>query len=115
MFNSGPVSPARSFEVDVFDFLDVGRGKTSSSSSSSSLGISGLTREALAPLSFAALRPALSLMIARVELMADLQRARGLKFSRSPGKSVSVDGVWIVSHYESCEFHGGQAENRIRT
>ena len=37
----GPDSPARSFEVDVLDFLEVGRGNTSSSSSSS-LGISRL-------------------------------------------------------------------------
>jgi len=93
----GPVSPARILEVDVPDFLDVGRGKPSSSSSSS-LGISRLI-EPLDPLILEALAPAWSLRRARVELMADFQRARGLKFSRKPGKSVSVDGVWMVSHY----------------
>ena len=56
--------------------------------------------EPLDPLSLAALAPAWSLMIARVELIADFQRARGLKFSRRPGRSVSVDGVWMVSHCE---------------
>ena len=96
--NGGPVSPARIFEVEVLDFLDAGRGKPSSSSSSS-LGISRLT-EPLNPLVLEeVLAPAWSLMRARVELMADFQRARGLKFSRRPGRSVSVDGVWIVSHY----------------
>ena len=96
--NCGPTPSARIFEVDVLDFLDAGRGKLSSSSSSS-LGISRLM-EPLDSLSFEALAPALSLMRARVELMADFQRARGLKFSRRPGRSVSVDGVWMVSHCE---------------
>ena len=99
-----PFSPARSFEVEVLDFLEAGRGKPPSSSSSS-LGISGLIGPRV-PLSLAALTPAWSLTRARVELMADLQRARGLKFSRRPGRSVSVDGVWIVSHYCSCQFYG---------
>ena len=67
--------------------------------------------EPLVPLSFAALAPAWSLTRARVELMADFQRARGLKFSRRPGKSVSVDGVWIVSHCDLRQFHGGQMGN----
>lgn len=93
--NGGPVSPARSFEVDVLDFLDAGRGKLSSSSSSS-LGISRL----IGSLSLGVWTPAWSRMRARVELMADFQRARGLKFSRRPGRSVSVDGVWIVTHYD---------------
>ena len=101
----GPVSPARIFEVDVLDFLDVGRGKPSSSSSSS-LGISRLMGP-LHPSGLEALRPAWSLMIARVELMADFQRARGLKFSRRPGRSVSVDGVWIVSHWVVSASQGG--------
>ena len=111
--NGGPVSPARIFEVDVLDFLDAGRGKPSSSSSSS-LGISRLTGP-LDPLSLEALAPAWSLMRARVELMADFQRARGLKFSRRPGRSVSVDGVWMVSHYGWCEFRGGLSLNGVRT
>ena len=112
----GVVSPARGFGARVLDFLEVGRGKTSSSSSSSSssLGISGLM-EPLGPLSFVALEPAWSLTRARVELMADFQRARGLKFSRKPGRSVSADGVWTVSHYGSHQFHGGQIGKRTRT
>lgn len=69
--NCGPVSPARIFEVDVLAFLDAGRGKPSSSSSSS-LGISR-RMESLGPLSLEAAAPAWSLTIARVELMADLQ------------------------------------------
>ena len=96
--NCGPVSPAGVFEVDVVDFLEAGRGKPPSSSSSS-LGISRLMGP-LGPLSLEAVAPAWSLMRARVELIADFQRARGLKFSRRPGRSVSVDGVWIVSHCE---------------
>ena len=102
--NGGPVSPAKIFEVDVLDFLDAGSGKPSSSSSSS-LGISRLMGF-VDPLSLEALAPAWSLMRARVELMADFQRARGLKFSRRPGRSVSVDGVWMVSHCEKCELRG---------
>jgi hypothetical protein len=84
--------PAPTF-FGVLDFL--GKGKPSSSSSSSSLGISRL----MEPLSLEALAPEWNLMRARVEVMADFQRARGLKFSRRPGRSVSVDGVWMVSHY----------------
>ena len=111
--NRGPAPSARIFEVDVFDFLDVGRGKPSSSSSSS-LGISRLI-EPPGPLTFEALAPAWSLMRARVELIADFQRARGLKFSRRPGRSVSVDGVWMVSHCEWCQHCGGHTGSRIRT
>jgi hypothetical protein len=96
--NRSPSPSARIFEVDVFDFLDAGRGKPSSSSSSS-LGISRVTGP-LGPSSLEALALALSLMSARVELMADFHRARGLKFSRRPGRSVSVDGLWMVSHCE---------------
>jgi hypothetical protein len=114
LVDCGSVSPARSLEVDVLDFLEAGRGKASSSSSSSSLGISVL-RAPLAPLDFAAVTPAWSLRRARVELIAVLQRARGLKFSRRPGKSVSVDGVWMVSHYKRRQFHGGRVENRTPT
>ena len=108
--NGGPFSPARTFEVDVLDFLGAGRGKPSSSS----LGISRLT-ELLDSLSLEPLAPAWSLMRARVELIADFQRARGLKLSRRPGRSVSVDGVWMVSHYESCEIRGGRSLNGVRT
>ena len=111
--NGGPFSPVRTFEVDVLDFLGAGRGKPSSSSSSS-LGISRLT-ELLDSLSLEALAPAWSLMRARVELIADFQRARGLKLSRRPGRSVSVDGVWMVSHYECCEIRGGRSLNGVRT
>jgi hypothetical protein len=67
------------------------------------------------PLSLEALAPEWNLMRARVEVMADFQRARGLKFSRRPGRSVSVDGVWMVSHYEWCELRGYQILNRVRT
>ena len=66
-------------------------------------------------LSLEALTPAWSLMRARVELMADFQRARGLKFSRRPGRSVSVDGVWMVSHYEQRKLRGGRVLGRART
>lgn len=111
----GPGSPARIFEVDVADFLDTGRGKpSSSSSSSSSLGISRLM-EPLFSLSLAALTPAWSLIRARVVLMADFQRARGLKLSRRPGKSVSVDGAWMVSHCKSRQCRVARIGSRIRT
>lgn len=65
---------------------------SASSSSSSSLSASSFSHP---PLDFV-LEP--SRTKARVDRMADFQRALGSKLSRRPDKSSSFDGVCVVSH-----------------